>query len=126
MRQKFYSIQWLPLLPPPSPHPLPPNPEKKKEKERKETRNFTFFLIVKLSVNYAKFSTMSSSCASSTCPNFLKSSRKHTFIILIPFYVVKLGFTGVYIIFLISAVLSRNVKISEFLSENFQFLVGKF
>ena len=34
------------------------------------------------------------------------SSRKHTYIILTslnPFYIVKLGFTGVYIIFLISA-----------------------
>ena len=36
-----------------------------------------------------------------------QSSRKHAFIILTPlelhFYIVKLGFTGVYIIFLISA-----------------------
>ena len=53
------------------------------------------------------------------------------------FYIVKLGFTGVYIIFLISA---QNIdceypqsmfwaeirKISEFLSENFQFLEVKF
>ena len=35
------------------------------------------------------------------------TSRKHTYIILTPlkphFYIVKLGFTGVYIIFLISA-----------------------
>ena len=35
------------------------------------------------------------------------SSRKHAYIILTPhephFYIVKLGFTGVYIIFLISA-----------------------
>ena len=33
------------------------------------------------------------------------ASRKHTYIILTPlnFYIVKLGFTGVYIIFLISA-----------------------
>ena len=56
------------------------------------------------------------------------------------FYIVKLGFTGVYIIFLISAqkhrlwVLVRTAscfdqkyeKISEFLSEKFQFLVVKF
>ena len=50
------------------------------------------------------------------------------------FYIVKLGFTGVYIIFLISAqkhrlwVLVRTVsaKISKFLSENFQFLEVKF
>ena len=51
------------------------------------------------------------------------------------FYIVKLGFTGVYVIFLISAQkhrlwvleVSRNMKkISEFLSENFQFLVMKF
>ena len=58
------------------------------------------------------------------------------------FYVVKLGFTGVYIIFLISAqnidcryssepprqkFLSRNKKNTRvFLSENFQFLVVKF
>ena len=57
------------------------------------------------------------------------------------FYIVKLGFTGVYIIFLISA---QNIdcgyslkpprdvfeqkyeKLSEFLSENFQFLEVKF
>ena len=56
------------------------------------------------------------------------------------FYIVKLGFTGVFIIFLISA---QNIdcvyssthnlcfdqkyeKISEFLSENFQFLLVKF
>ena len=60
------------------------------------------------------------------------------------FYIVKLGFTGVYIIFLISAQKHRlwveavltsthNLcfeqkyeKTSEFLSENFQFLVVKF
>ena len=54
------------------------------------------------------------------------------------FYTVKLGFTGVYIIFLISAqkhrmwvptiyVLSRNMKkYHNFLSENFHFLVVKF
>ena len=54
------------------------------------------------------------------------------------FYIVKLGFTGVYINFLISApihrlwvltiyVLSRNVKnIRIFLSKNFSFLVVKF
>ena len=59
------------------------------------------------------------------------------------FYIVKLGFTGVYIIFLISSqkhrlwVLIRTaypqsmfwaeiLLISEFLSENFQFLVVKF
>ena len=56
------------------------------------------------------------------------------------FYIVKLGFTGVYIIFLISAKKHRLVltsthnlcfdqkyeKISEFLSENFQFLLVKF
>ena len=34
---------------------------------------------------------------------FAISSRKHTYIIFTPFYIVKLGFTGVYIIFLISA-----------------------
>ena len=82
------------------------------------------------------------------------SSRKHAYIILTPlkphFYIVKLGFTGVFIIFLISA---QNIdcgyslepprrggsneypqymfwaeirKISEFLSENFQFLDVKF
>ena len=82
------------------------------------------------------------------------TSRKHAYIILTPlkphFYIVKLGFTGVYIIFLISA---QNVdcgyslepprtggsnkypqsmfwaeiwKISEFLSKNFQFLEMKF
>ena len=58
------------------------------------------------------------------------------------YYIVKLGFTGVYIIFLISAqkhrlwvlvrtaspiyVLSRNMKNISFLSENFQFLEIKF
>ena len=40
-------------------------------------------------------------------PSSASSSRKHTYIILTPlkphFYIVKLGFTGVYIIFLISA-----------------------
>ena len=57
------------------------------------------------------------------------------------FYIVKLGFTGVYIIFLISAqkhiycgyslestiyVLCRNMKNIRILFENFQFLVVKF
>ena len=54
------------------------------------------------------------------------------------FYIITLGFTGAYIIFLISAqkhrlwvptiyVLSRNMKnIKVFLSENFQFLEVKF
>ena len=46
------------------------------------------------------------------------------------FYIVKLGFTGVYIIFLISAqniILSRNMKnIRFFLSEKFHFLMVKF
>ena len=59
------------------------------------------------------------------------------------FYIVKLGFTGVYIIFLLSdknidcgysfggsnkypqSVLSRNMKKSEFLYENFQFFGGE-
>ena len=68
--------------------------------------------------------------------------RKHAYIILTPlkpyFYIVKLGITGAYIIFLISA---QNIdsngypqsmfwaeiwKISEFASENFHFLVVKF
>ena len=47
------------------------------------------------------------------------------------FYIVKLGFTGVYIIFLISA--KKNLcfeqkyeKYQDFLSENFHFLVIKF
>ena len=55
------------------------------------------------------------------------------------FYIVKLGFTGVYIIFLISAInrggsneypqsmfVSRNMKNISFLSENFHFLEVKF
>ena len=51
------------------------------------------------------------------------------------FYIVKLGFTGVYIIFLISAVLTsihnlcfeqKYEKYQNFLSENFPFLVVKF
>ena len=51
------------------------------------------------------------------------------------FYIVKLGFTGVYIIFLISAqkhrlwVLIRTASLEKnqnFLSENFPFLVVKF
>ena len=87
--------------------------------------------------------------------NIYCTSRKHTFIILTPlkphFYLVKLGFTGVYIIFLISDqkhrlwvlvrtasarqflwvptiyVLSRNMKdIRNFLSENSQILEMKF
>ena len=48
--------------------------------------------------------------------------------------IIKLGFTGVYIIFLISAqkhrlwvlVRTASEKISEFLFENFHFLVAKF
>ena len=75
-----------------------------------------------------------------------KSSRKHAYItdpFKPHFYIVKLGFTGVYIIFLIStlkyrlwvlvrtaspiSVLSRNKKIIRvFVSENFQFLKVKF
>ena len=79
-----------------------------------------------------------------------ETSRKHAYIMLTPlkphFYIVKLGFTGVYIIFLISAqthrlwyslepprrgrsneysqsmFLSRNMKkYQNFLSEDFQF-----
>ena len=79
-------------------------------------------------------------------------SRKHAYIILTPFYIVKLGFTGVHIIFLISALNQRLWyslepprrggsneywqcmfwaqiwKMSEFLSDLFifQFLVVKF
>ena len=67
------------------------------------------------------------------------TSRKHTYIILTPvkrnFYIIKLGFTGVDIIFLISAqkhrlwVLVRTASFYVFfrmLSENFQFSVVKF
>ena len=55
------------------------------------------------------------------------ASRKHTYVYsfdpLKPhFYIVKLGFTGVYIIFLISA----QKHVLSFLSENFQFLEVKF
>ena len=73
-------------------------------------------------------------------PSNPNTSRKHAYTF---FYKVKLGFTGVYIIFLISAQkLDRRYllegefqhsmfwaemwKISEFLSENFQVLVVKF
>ena len=64
-------------------------------------------------------------------------TNKHTYIILTPlkphFYIVKQWFTGVYIILLISAqkhrlwvlVRTASAKISECLSENFQFLVVK-
>ena len=78
------------------------------------------------------------------------ASRKHAYIILTPlkphFYIVKLGFTGVYIIFLISAQnidcgyslepprrggsneypQSKYEKYQKNLSENFHFLVVKF
>ena len=65
-------------------------------------------------------------------------SRKHAYNVepLKPhFYLVKLGYTGVYIIFLISTQIidlhnlcfeQKYEKISEFLSENFYFLVVKF
>ena len=72
-------------------------------------------------------------------------SRKHAYIILTPlkphFYIVKLGFTGVYIIFLISAqnidcgyslepphlcFVQKYEKYQNYLSENFHFLVVKF
>ena len=86
------------------------------------------------------------SASSSTQPDQgLLSSRKHTYIILTSlnpnFHIVKLGFTGVYILIFISAhkhrlwVLVRTAssmfwaeiwKISEFLSENFQFLLVNF
>ena len=80
----------------------------------------------------------------------LPSSRKHTYIIIIIIYIAKLGFTGVYIIFPISAqkhslwyslepprrggsneypqsmFWAEIGKISDFLSENFHFLVVKF
>ena len=81
----------------------------------------------------------------------ITKTRLYNFYPLQPhFYIVKLGFTGIYIIFHISAqkhrfwvlartasprrflrvptiyVLSRNMKISEILSENFQFLEVKF
>ena len=68
-------------------------------------------------------------------------SRKHAYVILTPlkphFYIVKLGFTGVYIIVLISAqkhrlwvlvrtASSRNMKkYQKFLSENFTIFGGK-
>ena len=46
-------------------------------------------------------------CFSSVCGLYTVSSRKHTYIILTPlkphYYIVKLGFTGVYIMFLIAA-----------------------
>ena len=84
--------------------------------------------------------------------HFIKKTRLYNFDPLKPhFYIVKLGFTGVYIFFLFllknidcgyslepprrggsneypqSMFLSRNMKkISEFLSQNFQFLVVKF
>ena len=83
--------------------------------------------------------------------NFVSTSRKHTYIILTllkpHFYIVKLEFTGVYIIFLISAVFSiflfsyfgeavltsthnlcfeqKYEKYHIFLSENFSFFGGK-
>ena len=75
---------------------------------------------------------------------FITKTRLYNFDPLKPnFYIVKLGFTGVYIIFLIFAqkhrlwvlvrtassiyVLSNNVKnIKVYLSENFQFLEVKF
>ena len=74
---------------------------------------------------------------------FITKTHLYNFDPLKPhFYIVKLGFTGVYIIFLIStqkhrlwAVLTsthnlcfeqKYEKISEFLSENFQFLEVKF
>ena len=68
-------------------------------------------------------------------------SRKHAYTILTPlqphFYIIKLGFTGVYIMFLISAeavlTSTHNLcfeqkfeKYQKFLSENFSFLVVKF
>ena len=64
------------------------------------------------------------------CCKFTKvitKTRLYNFDPLKPhFYIVKLGFTGVSIIFLISA-FSRNMKnIRIFLSENFHFLVVKF
>ena len=71
----------------------------------------------------------------------ITKTRRYCFDPLKPhFYIVKLGFTGVYIIFLITAqnidlaVLTSNhnlcfeqkyEKIPEFLSENFHFLVVK-
>ena len=64
------------------------------------------------------------------------SSLKHAYIMLTPlnptFFIVKLGFTEVYIIFLISAqkhrlwVLVRTASPSFSLSQNFQFLEVKF
>ena len=96
----------------------------------------------------------SSLAAKTTGPHYhpITKTYLHNFDPIKPyFYKVKLGFTGVYIIFLISAqkhrlrVLIRTTlvrqfyqvptiyvflteiwKISEFLSENFQFLVVKF
>ena len=77
-------------------------------------------------------------------------SRKHAYIMLTPlkphFYIVKLGFTGVYIVFLISAqkhrlwacvtggsneypqsmFLNRNMKNIRIFIENFHFLVVEF
>ena len=71
-----------------------------------------------------------------------RKKRLYSFDPLKPhFYIVKLGFTGVYVIFLISAqnideaVLTNThnlcfeqkcEKYQKFLSENFHFLVGKF
>ena len=59
-----------------------------------------------------------------SCNGKYSPSRKHAYIIMTPlnpyFYIVKLGFTGVYIIFLISAqkhrlwVLSRTASLRRF------------
>ena len=76
-------------------------------------------------------------------PLGITKTRLCNFDLLKPhFYIVKLGFTGVCIIFLISAqkhrlyvlvrtaspinVLSRNMKNTSYLLENFQFLEVKF
>ena len=53
-----------------------------------------------------RFTVLAAGCELA-CYFFCLSSRKHTCIVLTPlnptFFIVKLGFTGVYIIFLISA-----------------------
>ena len=63
-------------------------------------------------------------------PKILSASRKHAYIILTPlnplFYIVKLGFTGVYIIFIIFLILLKNIdcgySFMKYLHFNFRLL----
>ena len=92
--------------------------ERKEQSQRDQTEHFEiiiifiyFFIYLFIYFFYLFFFLVSSENRLWQFVNLSISSRKHTYIILTPlkphFYMVKLGFTGLYIIFLI--LLKKNI-----------------